>query len=174
MRYIALIRGINVGKKNWISMKLLKSMFEDAGYGNVVTYINSGNVLFDSAEDPPKIQRNLARMISGLVEDEIPVIVITQSGLAGINRAVPETWQNDAVQSTNVGFLLPEIDKEDILVELPFKMEYVQVLYVKGALIWNVKRENLNKSRVTNLAGHAYYKKMTIRNVNTLRKLADM
>ncbi len=50
MKYIALLRGINVGGKNKVSMNDLKLCFENAGFKNVVTYINSGNVIFDSEE----------------------------------------------------------------------------------------------------------------------------
>ena len=50
-RYIALLRGINVGGKNIIKMADLKAAFERQGFGNVVTYINSGNILFDSKDD---------------------------------------------------------------------------------------------------------------------------
>ena len=45
-RYIALLRGINVGGKNKISMKELKAGFEELGFRDVVTYLNSGNVIF--------------------------------------------------------------------------------------------------------------------------------
>ena len=46
-RYAALLRGINVGGRNKISMADLRSVFSDAGYGNVTTYIQSGNVAFE-------------------------------------------------------------------------------------------------------------------------------
>lgn len=49
--YIALLRGINVGGKNKIAMPELKKMFEEIGYQNVVTYINSGNIVFSSNID---------------------------------------------------------------------------------------------------------------------------
>lgn len=50
MRYIALLRGINVGGNNKVSMGELKQAFESLGFTNVSTYINSGNVIFDSRE----------------------------------------------------------------------------------------------------------------------------
>jgi uncharacterized protein (DUF1697 family) len=49
MTYIALLRGINVGGHKIIPMAKLKTIFESAKFKNVVTYIQSGNVLFDSA-----------------------------------------------------------------------------------------------------------------------------
>lgn len=59
-RYIALLRGINVGGKNKISMPELKKMFENSGYQDVTTYINSGNVIFSSeTEDRKKLKRSV-------------------------------------------------------------------------------------------------------------------
>ncbi|GGA69377.1 DUF1697 domain-containing protein [Ornithinibacillus halotolerans] len=47
MSYVALLRGINLGKRNKVDMKSLKSLFEEMGFQNVRTYIQTGNVLFD-------------------------------------------------------------------------------------------------------------------------------
>ena len=51
MIYIALLRGVNVGGNNKIDMKQLKSAFVEAGFSDVITYINSGNVIFSSELD---------------------------------------------------------------------------------------------------------------------------
>jgi uncharacterized protein (DUF1697 family) len=48
MKYIALLRGINVGGGHRVEMKKLKVIFEECGGFNVSTYINSGNVIFES------------------------------------------------------------------------------------------------------------------------------
>jgi uncharacterized protein (DUF1697 family) len=50
VQYLALLRGINVGGKNIIKMADLKACFESLGFSDVVTYIQSGNVLFKSAD----------------------------------------------------------------------------------------------------------------------------
>jgi len=50
MKYIALLRGINVGGNNKVSMTDLRTCFEDIGFTNVRTYINSGNIFFESSE----------------------------------------------------------------------------------------------------------------------------
>ena len=49
-RHVALLRGINVGGKNLIGMPALKAFFEAQGFADVVTYIQSGNVVFTSNE----------------------------------------------------------------------------------------------------------------------------
>ena len=61
-RYVALLRGINVGGKNLIKMTELKGCFEDHGFRNVATYIQSGNVLFESGE------RSSARLAQRAIE----------------------------------------------------------------------------------------------------------
>ena len=51
MRYILLLRGINVGGKNKVSMSDFKELLKNSGFKNVISYINSGNLFFDSEED---------------------------------------------------------------------------------------------------------------------------
>ncbi len=53
--YIILLRGVNVGGKNLLPMKELKSLLEDASFDNVKTYIQSGNIVLKSAKNPEKI-----------------------------------------------------------------------------------------------------------------------
>ena len=48
MKYVLLLRGINVGGKNKVVMSDLKDMISKLGYENVITYINSGNIIFES------------------------------------------------------------------------------------------------------------------------------
>ena len=48
--FIALLRGVNVGGKNILPMKALRNAMENAGFGNVRTYIQSGNIVFESSE----------------------------------------------------------------------------------------------------------------------------
>ena len=53
-RYVALLRGINIGGKNKVSMAELKKGFEKLAFEEVKTYLNSGNVIFSSDEDDTK------------------------------------------------------------------------------------------------------------------------
>ena len=63
MNFIALLRGINVGGKNKVEMGQLKNLLETAGYTKVSTYINSGNVLFESDENLDNISISEAAFI---------------------------------------------------------------------------------------------------------------
>lgn len=62
-RYVALLRGINVGGRNIISMADLRGAFEAAGYGAVRTYIQSGNVLFESDSPSGALEDDLERVL---------------------------------------------------------------------------------------------------------------
>lgn len=76
MRAIALLRGINVGGHKIILMAKLKTIFETAGFKNVVTFIQSGNVLFDtSTGDTEKLRTKIEKMLIDELNYEVPVIV---------------------------------------------------------------------------------------------------
>jgi uncharacterized protein (DUF1697 family) len=174
MKYIALLRGINVGGNRKVEMKRLKSLFESFGYTNVSTYINSGNVIFESGEEPKTV---LIRVNSGLEKYfgfKIPALVKTEKEMKNISDAIPQNWHNDSIQRTDVAYLFPEIDSIKIIEELPVKKEFIEVRYIKGAIYWNVRRENVYKSHLAKIISHRLYKSMTIRNVNTARYLAEI
>jgi len=174
MKYVALLRGINVGKNNRIDMKSLKSIFEKNGYFNVSTYINTGNAIFESDKSSKLL---VAEIESGILERtgaKISVLVKTVNELAQIVAQTPVDWENDMEQRTDIAFLFDKADTEDIINELPIRKEYLDVRYTAGALIWNVKRENYNKSQLNKIIGHRLYQYMTIRNVNTARYLAGV
>lgn len=172
MKYIALFRGINVGGNRKVEMKKLKGLFESLGYTEVSTYINSGNILFESDLDTKSVLTKITKTFEKTFDFEIPTLVKTEKEMKKIADAIPKDWQNDPTQRTDIAYLFPEIDSKKIIEELPFKKEFVDVRYTKGAIIWNIKKVNMNKSNLAKLISHKLYKSMTIRNVNTARFLA--
>lgn len=171
-KYVALLRGINVGGNKKIDMKKLISLFESLGYTNIKTYINSGNVLFESNKKQMIVQKDVETSVEKEFGFEIPTLVKTKEELITIADAIPKEWQNDPTQKTDVAYLFHEIDSEKIIDELPIKKEYVDIRYTKGAIFWNVPRKNYNKSHVNKNISHRFYQQMTVRNVNTARYLA--
>jgi uncharacterized protein (DUF1697 family) len=174
MKYIALLRGINVGNSAKINMKELKEMFELSGYENVSTYINSGNVLFETNETKQSIGEYIEKMLLTTTGVEIKVLIKTKTEIINIAKSIPADWENNIDQKTDVAYLFDEIDNKKIIDELPIKKEYIQIMYVKGAISWNVKRDNYNKSQLNKIISHKIYKEMTVRNVNTARYLASV
>jgi len=80
--YISILRGINVGGKNPVNMNSLQEMYEKLGFKNVKTYIQSGNVVFQSTEMPTEeIERVISDEIFIRFTLSIPVIVRENSAL---------------------------------------------------------------------------------------------
>jgi len=172
MKYIALLRGINVGGNKKVDMKKLKTTFESMGFKNVYTYINSGNIIFDSSEKT-NLDKKIEKKIKSIFGFDVDVIVKTQNQIKKIVNTIPKTWINNPEQRTDVAFLFSDVDNKNILDQLPINKEWLSVRYTKGALYWNMERKNLNKSRLNKLISHKLYKFMTIRNINTSRYLAN-
>jgi len=174
MKYIALLRGINVGGNNKVEMKRLKIVLEGMGYINVSTYLNSGNALFESEEKQDQIQANVPKVILKEFGLEIPTLIKNIDEIKRIASIIPPEWQNDKDQKTDVAYLFTEINSEETISELPIKREYVDLIYVEGAIVWHVTRDNYNNSQLNKLVGSKLYKQMTVRNVNTARFLAGV
>ncbi len=175
MKYIALLRGINVGGNCRVEMKKLKTQFEHLGFNEVSTYINSGKVVFDSKMK----QKEVLKKVSGLFLKEyafpIPVIVKTEKQMREIANAIPKSWKQDAKEfRSDVAYLFPEADSASSLTLLPMNKEVVEVKYVKGALMWHLNRKNLGKSKLNKLIGAKIYKLMTMRNINTAKYLGSL
>jgi uncharacterized protein (DUF1697 family) len=134
--------------------------------------LNSGNVIFDGDGQPLEISQKLAMCLEKEFGFDIPILIKTKKEMVAIAEAVPKTWENNTIQRTDIAFLFPEFDSKKIIDELPVKKEFIDVRYVKGALYWNVARENIYKSQLGKLIGHKLYAFMTIRNCNTARYLS--
>lgn len=171
MKYIALLRGINVGGNRKVEMKKLKALFESLGYNNVSTYINSGNVIFEASKRPQ--QKKIGSDLEKEFGFAIQVLLKTEKEMQKIATAIPNDWHNNIAQKTDVAYLFKEVDYKKIIEELPIEKDFIDIRYVPGALFWNVKRKNYNKSHLNKLISHKAYKFMTLRNINTARYLAN-
>jgi uncharacterized protein (DUF1697 family) len=91
VRYVALLRGINVGGKTLIKMTDLKTCIEGLGLDNVSTYIASGNVLFETGKrDAAKLETSIERAIERRFELPVKVVVLDRAAYARIVEAVPK------------------------------------------------------------------------------------
>lgn len=175
MNYVALLRGINIGGRNKIDMKQLVSSMEKDGFKSVSTYINSGNLFFsDESSDEQELSRRINTVIKNAFSLDIKVLIRDQNNINLVAKTLPEDWANDKVMKTDILYLWDEIAGQDILNNLSIKPKIDNVLYVERSIIWNVNRENATKSGLHKLAGTYEYSHMTIRNCNTVRRLAKI
>jgi uncharacterized protein (DUF1697 family) len=203
MVYVALLRGINVGGKNKMAMSKLKETFESAGMTHVVTYINSGNIIFQWTADasstasiaeakavaPEAVileeaavsmekaipEVILAELLETAIQRDfdltIKVLVLGLDAMSAVMGALPEAWQNDDAMKSDVMFLWEPMSEAVLMSKLKIVDGIDAVILIENAVLWSVSRENVTRSGITKIVGTALYKKMTVRNVNTARKI---
>ena len=116
MKYIVLLRGINISGKNKISMSELKKVLEENKYQNVVTYLNSGNVIFESnINDKEAIMQDIYNIVKDKFNLEIPIFIISALELEDILNNNPKWWGTDNKEIyDNLIFIIPPIKYEDV------------------------------------------------------------
>lgn len=175
-RYVVLLRGINVGGKNIISMKDLKQCLETAGFKNVQTYIQSGNVLLSSKS---KSIKRLTTKLESSLEDAFnylaKVVVISKSDYLNALALVHKTWGQGESEKHNAMFAIGGADTQEILDDLPeIKKQIETVSCVPGVIFWSASKDQLSKSTMMKLSKTTNYKKLTVRNHKTTFKLAEL
>jgi uncharacterized protein (DUF1697 family) len=174
LKYVALLRGINVGKGARVPMKALKGLLEGLGLSNVITYLNSGNVVFHSALSATELTPLIEEALERAFGQNVPTLVKTSPEMIEIAESIPSEWGNNDREQTYVAYLFDDVAEPGLVSELPVKREFMNIFYAHGAIVWNIKREDYNRSQITKIVGHSSYARMTTRNVNTARKLATL
>lgn len=176
MVYVALLRGINVGGNTRVEMARLKALFNKLGFTNVRTYINSGNVVFRVEKE--ETSQKLAKIITSAIKNEfgltVPVLVYDAQSLKHICQAIPDSWTNDTKMKSDVIFLWQEVDSPDVLNRLNIKPQIETAIYTPGAILWNIDRKHQTRGSMVKIIGTDLYGKLTVRNVNTVRKLQEL
>ena len=168
--YVALLRGINVGGNNIVAMKSLKEHFERLGLHDVKTYINSGNVVFRSAEtDPRALEARIDRMLADAYGLKGGTVVRGTREIAAVVRALDKEKALPADWKCNVMFLRHPIDPKRALKDIALMPEIERVVCCPGTGLWSASARDMNRSAMMKLGRTPLYKEMTVRNVNTTR-----
>ncbi len=171
---MALLRGVNVGGNNMINMGELKKSFERMGFAQVATYINSGNILFKTKQnDARKLEKKIEKMLAQEYQLESKVVIRTLPEMEKLVKSLPANW-NNADWRYNVMFLRHSIDSEKLLDDLPVKSDIEELVYRPGALLWSAKASEAARSNMVKVATRKIYQDMTVRNLNTTRKLHEL
>ena len=176
MKYVALLRGINVGGNNKISMAELKVNFEKQGLQQVRTYINSGNVIFKSEE---KDTRKLEKLIEAAIEKQfsmkVPVVILSEAQLQRILKDAPPKWMKNDEWKYNYVILKPPYEMDEVVASIgELKPDIEAMTAGDGVLYQSMSIKLFGRTTTGKLAGKPVYKLMTIRNHNTLSKLEQL
>lgn len=173
--YAALLRGINLGSVNKISMPDLRRLFEDLGHTHVRTYVQSGNVVFDAARTAPT---ELARQIEAGVADvfghAISVVIRTRGELRRVVARNPFPTEGVPGTALHVMFLSGPASAARIKTLDPERSPPDR-FEVRGREIYLSYPNGMGRSKLT----IGYFEKQlrtraTARNWNTVARLLDM
>jgi uncharacterized protein (DUF1697 family) len=142
------------------------------GFGDVSTYINSGNVLFRSpTRNARAIEGRIDRMLNreyGLVGK---TVVRSYEEMATLMKRIATEWTHDPEARRSVVFLRHAIDSTEVLDGLNLNSEVERVVYCPGTLLWSAQVSDLTRTAMVKLASRPIYREMTVRNVNTTTKV---
>ncbi len=169
--YVALLRGINVGGHSTIDMKALKRLFESLGFLKVKTYINSGNVLFQSDTDVALLKTQIETAIQDHFGMAVPTILRSAQEIQSMVDSFPKNWKNDEEHKTDILFLNDGFDGPSALLQIRYNPQVDTLIALPKAIGWSIDRSHYSQSGMKHFIGTPVYKNMTARNINTLRKL---
>lgn len=108
-RYVAFLRGMNLGKRR-VEMSRLRSLFEELEYKDVASFIASGNVIFStSARDTAKLESNIAKRLAESLGYAVDTFVRTMEEVAAIADSLPFSEDGNDGITIHVGFLQREL-----------------------------------------------------------------
>ena len=177
MKFVALLRGINVGGKNKVPMAALKACFQELGYENVQTYIASGNVIFESKKSSPKLTKEIQETLPKkfkLDSELIKILVLSHDQLRKVVNQAPKGFGTEPGKyHSDAIFLMGIPSAEAIKIFNP--REGVDKVWQGDLAIYSQRLSaQLTKSRLSKIISSPLYKQMTIRSWTTTAKLLEL
>lgn len=174
-RYAALLRGINVGGRNTITMADLRAVFEDAGLRGVSTYIQSGNVVFESGRHRASLESDIETLLADRLESP-PVVVVRSHAQM---RAVVEEAPAEFVARTeghhrDVVFLKQPLTAGRALEVIQLREGVDEVWAGPEVVYFTRLSAERTRSMLNRIVGKPEYRLMTIRNWATTSRMLSM
>ena len=176
IQYLILLRGINVGGNNIIKMTDLKLCFEKMGFSDVLTYIQSGNVLFRSGEkDKTKLTDIIERGLSERFRYESRIVAVTHQQLNKVVNRAPDGFGSDPDHYRyDVLFLKEPLLPDEAIRSVKNREGVDNVWAGESVLYFSRLISKASLSYLTKIITQPIYKQMTIRNWNTTTRLLKL
>jgi uncharacterized protein (DUF1697 family) len=175
-RYVALLRGINVGGNNLIKMTALKACFEKQGLTDVSTYIQSGNVVFTAdAGGADALVARIEGALGAAFDYEANVVLRTRKQMQDIVSRAPKGFgtQPDRYRY-DVIFLRPPLTAAAAIKSVPTAPGVDEAHAGTGVLYFSRLIAEASRSRLSKIVSSPIYRSITIRNWNTTTKLLQL
>ena len=176
MNYLALLRGVNVGGNSILRMEELRTCLEKIGLDQVRTYIQSGNVLFAAPKQPAG---RLAGRVEVAIEQRfampVGVAVFSAREWQEVMTQAPNWWGAREDWKHNLVALLPGTKPAEVLAAMgDLKPEMETVAAGTGVVYQSLSKDFSGRTSSDKLARHPINRRVTVRNSNTARKLAQL
>ncbi|HET7759687.1 MAG TPA: DUF1697 domain-containing protein [Gaiellaceae bacterium] len=173
-RYVVLLRGINIGSRNRIAMPALREALGEAGFEDVQTYVQSGNVVLTSRAKTDAVRRKVEQMITERFDLEIDVLVRTRADLARIAKANPLRQVAANPKRYQVTFLESKLPAETVR-ELEELAAHGEQVVARGKEVYAWTPDGIARSKLwAKLAGKSLGVTATSRNWTTVEALRDL
>ena len=174
MRQVLLLRGINLGPSRRVAMADLREALTEAGYEDVQTYVQSGNVVLSSSKSAAKLGPEAEKVIAGRFGFDVDVVVRTRDELAAVVAANPLVDVADNHKRYQVSFLSEELDS-DVTARLRELVVEPEALVIDGREVYAWHPAGVARSKLWNaLAGKRLGVTATARNWTTVETLLTM
>jgi len=172
--FVALLRGINVGGRNPIRMPDLVACFRDAGYQDVSTFLQSGNVPFSADHQTgPTLEAEVEAMLERRFGTPLLVVIRSRDELAQTIDAAPADHGSPKLRSDTF-FLKHPLTAEEALAELPELREGVDsVAPGPGAIYFSRVAARATKTRIQLFMAMPIFQQMTVRTWRTSIRLLE-
>jgi uncharacterized protein (DUF1697 family) len=172
--HVAMLRGINVGGRRKVPMADLRALLTDAGYADVRTYVQSGNIVLSASLKAAEVERSLSELISERFGFDVPVIVRSRAQLAAVVKADPLGDVADNEKRYVVTFLSAKPSAE-VVRKLEELARDSETLAASGRELYTWHPDGQAGSKLaTALTGKALGVNATARNWTTVRTLLEL
>ena len=171
--YVALLRGINVGGKNVIRMAALRSCFEAEGFRDVVTYIQSGNVIFrDPGSTPGALTARIEEMLASAFNYQARIALRSRQQMETVVAGAPAGFGSQPERHRyDTLFLRPPLTAGAAMTEVLVRPGVDEAWTGEGVLYFSRLIAKASRSYLSRLVSMPVYQEMTIRNWNTTTRL---
>ena len=174
-RYVALLRGINVGGRNRITMADLRALFDHAGFGDVATYIQSGNVLFSSERARDTLESDIEALLAERLESPPVVVVRSHRQMRSIVAGAPaEYTAREQDHHRDVVFVKAPLTAGQAMGVVALREGVDDAWPGPDVVYFSRLSAQRTRSKMNRIVGTPEYRLMTIRNWATTTRLLTM
>ena len=178
MEYVALLRGINVGGNNKVVMSELRAQIAAEGFGHVRTYINSGNLLFETAADASRedVAQTVEDILARHYDFPIRLALLTAQDYLAQLKELPDWWHGEVARRDAL-FYTRGLDRDHVRERIEaMELGDEAVYFGEHAVFWGKFDEKsfLKTAYHKRLLREDFYRQVTIRSGSTVEKIAAM